>query len=167
MKKSKEFAKRRMMFIQGEDYNFLAYNLLIFLNEMGCHSEKTKFKDFRKIAYLIDFISGSTNLAEYDKFELSNIYLKAQLKKKLLSHLIITLKNKNYVDISLNTTHKTIELWINKENIPKDFFDKVVFKREISNIQKLRKELKITRISLLKNLIDGIFTNRGVSTWEV
>lgn len=167
MKKSKEFAKRRMMFIQGEDYNFLAYNLLLFLDEMGCHSEKTKFQDFRKIAYLIDFISGSANLDEYERFELSNIYLKAQLKKKLLSHLIITLQNKSYLDISLNTTHKTIELWINKENIPKDFFDKVVFKREIENIQKLKKELKITKVSLLKNLIDGIFTNRGVSTWEV
>lgn len=167
MKKTKEFAKKRMMFIQGEDYNFLAYTLLIFLNEMGCHSEKTKFKDFRKIAYLIDFISGSPNLSKYERFELNNIYLKAQLKKKLMSHLIITLQNKNYLDISLNTTHKTIELWINKENIPKDFFDKVVFKREIENIQKLKKELKITKVSLLKNLIDGIFTNRGVSTWEV
>jgi len=74
MKKTKEFAKKRMMFIQGEDYNFLAYTLLIFLNEMGCHSEKTKFKDFRKIAYLIDFISGSPNLSDYERFELNNIY---------------------------------------------------------------------------------------------
>lgn len=167
MNKTKEFAKKRMMFIQGEDYNFLAYNLLIFLNEMGCHSENTKFRDFRKIAYLIDFISGSANLDEFERFELSNIYLKAQLKKKLLSHLIITLQNKSYLDISLNTTHKSIELWINKKNIPKDFFDKTIFKREISNIKKLKKELGITKVSLLKKLIDDIFTNRGVSTWEV
>ena len=142
MRKTKHFAKKRMMFIHKEDYNFLAYNLLIFLDEMKCYSEKTCFKDFRKIAYLIDFISGSANLDEYERFELSNIYLNAQLKKKLLSHLIITLQNKNYLDISLNTTHKTIELWINKDNIPKDFFDKKKFQREISNIKKRVKNYK-------------------------
>jgi len=167
MNKTKKFAKKRLMFIPTEDYNFLAYNFLIFLDEMKCYNEKTRFKKKKKIAYLIDFISGSSNLDEYEKFELSNIYLKAQLKKKLLSHLILTLQNKGYLNISLNTTHKTIELWLNKENIPKDFFDREKFKREISNIRKLTKELKITKVSSLKKLVDNIFTNRGVATWEV
>ena len=167
MNKVKQFAKKRMMFIPTEDYNFLAYNLLIFLDELKCYSDKTKFQDFRKIAYLIDFISGSANLNDYEKFELTDIYLKAQLKKKLLSHLIITLQNRGFLDISLNTTHRTIELWINKENIPKDFFDKEKFQREISNIKKLKKELKITKVSKLTKLVDAVFTNRGVSTWEV
>jgi len=167
MNKTKKFAKKRIMFIQSEDYNFLAYNLLIFLDEMGCYSEKTRFKDFRKIAYLVEFISSSKKISDYDTFELSNIYLNAQLKKKLLSHLIITLQNKDYLDISLNTTHRTIELWIKKENIPTEFFDKDIFKREISNIRKLKKELKITKVSTLKKLVDNIFKNRGVSTWEV
>ena len=167
MHKSRKSAKKRLMFIPTEDYNFLAYNLLIFLDEMKCYNEKTKFKDFRKIAYLIDFISSSANLDDYELSELSNIYFKAQLKKKLLSHLIITLQNRGFLDISLNTTHRTIELWINKENIPKDFFDKEKFQREISNIKKLKKELKITKVSKLTKLVDAIFTNRGVSTWEV
>lgn len=155
------------MFIQTEDYNFLAYNLLIFLNEMGCHSESTRFKDFRKIAYLIDFINATKNLDDYDEFELSDIYLKAQLKKKLLSHLIITLQNRDFLDIALNTTHKTIELWIKKDNIPNDFFDKKRFKREIVNIRKLKKQFKITKVSLLTKLVNDIFTERGVSTWEI
>jgi len=167
MNKTRQSAKKRMMFIQNEDYNFLAYNLLIFLDEMGCYSEQTRFKDFRKIAYLVEFISSSKEINDYDTFELSNIYLNSQLKKKLLSHLIITLQNKDYLDISLNTTHKTIELWIKKENIPTEFFDKDIFKREISNIRKLKKEFKITKISLLKKIVDEIFTKKGVSTWEV
>ncbi len=167
MNKTKKSAKKRMMFIQNEDYNFLAYNLLLFLDEFKCYSEETRFRDFRKIAYLIEFISSSKQIGEYDIFELSDIYLNAQLKKKLLSHLIITLQNKDYLDISLNRTHKTIELWIKKENIPKDFFDKQRFKREISNIRKLKKEFKITKVSKLIKLINDIFTSRGVSTWEV
>lgn len=167
MNKTKKFAKKRMMFIPTEDYNFLAYNLLIFLNEMKCYSKEKPFKDFRNIAYLIDFISGSANVDEYEKFELNNIYLKAQLKKKLLSHLIITLQNRDFLDISLNTTNRTIELWIKKENIPKDFFDKERFQREVSNIKKLQKDLKIRKNTSVKTLVDNIFTNRGVATWEV
>ena len=167
MNKNKKSAKRRIMFIQNEDYNFLAYNLLLFLDEFKCYSEKTRFRDFRKIAYLIEFISSSRQIDEYGIFELSDIYLNAQLKKKLLSHLIVTLQNKDYLDISLNRTHKTIELWIKKENIPKDFFDKEKFKREISNIKRLKKEFKITKVSKLTKLIDDIFTSKGVSTWEV
>ena len=167
MKKNKKSAKKRIMFIQNEDYNFLTYNLLIFLDEFKCYSEQTKFRDFRKIAYLIEFISASPEIEDYTSIELTNIYLKAQLKKKLLSHLIITLQNKDYLDISLNTTHKTISLWLNKEKIPKDFFDKQKFHREIVNIRKLKKDLKITKVSKLTNLIDDVFKNRGVSTWEV
>jgi len=167
MKKNKKSAKKRIMFIQNEDYNFLAYNLLIFLDEFKCYDEKSRFKDFRKIAYLIEFISGSPEIEDYTTIELSDIYLKAQLKKKLLSHLILTLQNKDYLDISLNTTHKTISLWINKEKIPKDFFDKEKFQREIVNIKKLKKDFGITKVSKLTKLIDGIFKNRGVSTWEV
>ena len=167
MNRNKQSAKKRMMFIQMEDYNFLAYNLLIFLDEMKCHSENTRFKDFRKIAYLIDFISGSANLDKYERFELSNIYLNAQLKKKLLSHLIITLQNRGFLDISLNTTHRTIELWLNKENISKEFFDKQKFQREISNIKKLKQEFKITKVSKLTSLVDELFKKRGVFTWEV
>ena len=167
MKKNKQSAKKRMMFIPTEDYNFLAYNLLIFLDEMKCYNKETKFKDFRKIAYLIDFISSSANLDDYELSELSNIYFKAQLKKKLLSHLIITLQNRGFLDISLNTTHRTIELWINKENIPKEFFDKQKFQREILNIKKLKQKFKITKVSKLTNLVDELFEKRGVLTWEV
>ena len=167
MNKNKYLAKKRMMFIQKEDYNFLTYNILILLNELNCNSKDKKFNDFRKIAYLVEFISSNIKIDDYKKVELSNIYLRAQLKKKLLSHLIITLKNKNYLEISLNTTHRTLDIWINKKNIPSDFFNSEYFNQEISNIQKLRKFAKIASKQKLKTMIDNLYTNRGVHTWEV
>ena len=93
--KDKNFAKKRLMFIQKEDYNYLCYNLILLLDNLECNSEDQKFKDFRKVAYLIDFISSSRNFKDYSKDELINIYSKAQLKKKLLSHILIVLKNRN------------------------------------------------------------------------
>ncbi len=167
MLKDRKSAKKRMMFIQREDYNFLTYNFLILLNELNCLSEDKKFNDFRKIAYLIEFISNNIDIEDYTEIELSNIYLRAQLKKKLLSHLIITLKNKQYLDISLNTTHRTLDVWINKEKIPDDFFNNKYFSQEISNIQKLKKFAKVSSKQKLKTMIDNLYTNRGVLTWEI
>jgi len=165
--KNRQFAKKRMMFIQNEDYNFLTYNLLILLNELDCTSEKKKFRDFRRIAYLIEFISTTAELEDYEKYELSSIYLRAQLKKKLLSHLLITLKTKGYLDITLNSTHNTLDIWIEKNKIPKEFFNKKYFSNEVLNIKKIRKYTKITKVSTLKKLIEDIFTKQGVSTWEI
>jgi len=167
MNKNRKSAKKRMMFIQREDYNFLTYNFLILLNELNCVNEDKRFNDFRKIAYLIEFISNDIDIEKYTEIELSNIYLRAQLKKKLLSHLIITLKNKQYLGISLNTTHRTLDVWINKEKIPDDFFNSKYFFQEISNIQKLKKFARVSSKQKLKTMIDNLYTNRGVLTWEV
>ena len=167
MNKYKELAKKRMMFIQNEDYNFLTYNLLLLLNELDCTSELKKFNDFRRIAYLIEFISNDINIEDYSEIELSNIYIRSQLKKKLLSHLIITLKHKKYLGIFLNETHKTLDIWIYKENIPSDFFDKKYFDKEIKNIKNIKKYAKIRINQKLKSLVDNLYTDRGVQTWEV
>lgn len=167
MTKNRKSAKKRMMFIQREDYNFLTYNFLILLNELNCVSEVRKFNDFRKIAYLIEFISNNIDIEKYTEIELSNIYLRAQLKKKLLSHLILTLKNKQYLGISLNTTHRTLDVWINKEKIPDDFFNREYFFQEISNIQKLKKFARVSSRQTLKTMVDKLYKDRGVLTWEI
>lgn len=155
------------MFIQREDYNFLTYNFLVLLNELNCVNYEKRFTDFRRVAYLIEFISTNIDLETYDQIELSNIYLRAQLKKKLLSHLMITLKNKGYLEISLNATHKTLDVWINRETIPKDFFDKSFFQNEIGNIRKIKKIAKVTAKQKLKTMVDKLYSDRGVLTWEI
>ncbi len=114
----------------------MTYNFLLLLNELKCHSQEKKFNDFRRIAYLVELISSNLEYDSLDRVELNNIYLRAQLKKKLLSHLMITLKNKGYLGISLNTTHRTLDIWINRERIPEDFFNNELFKNEIENIKK-------------------------------
>jgi hypothetical protein len=167
MIKNKKFAKKRMMFIQREDYNFLTYNFLLLLKELKCISYEKRFHDFRRVAYLIELISNNINIDDYNEIELSNIYLRAQLKKKLLSHLMITLKNKDYLEISLNTTHKTLDVWLNSEKIPDDFFDKNYFENEIKNITTIKKLARVTAKQKLKTMIDKIYSDRGVLTWEI
>lgn len=164
---SKNQAKKRLMFIQKEDYNFLAYNTIILLDALNCTSESKKFKDFRKIAYLIDFINEGGNPKSFDQSQLSKIYSRAQIKKKLLHHLLIVLKNKKFIEVSVNSTSKTIDLWLNKSEVPLEFFDHNFFQNEMANINELKRVLGLIRSFTMKTLADKVFTDNNILTWEV
>lgn len=164
---TKQEAKKRIMFIQKEDYNFLTYNLLLILKYLGANSKESKFQDYRKIAYLIQFISTNSNFNEYTKEELVIIYSKGHLKKQLLSHLILILKNKNFIGVDVNHSRNSLDIWLIEENIPNIFFDRNIFIKEIENIKNIKSELPRLKILTLKNVVDTIFTNNKVITWEV
>lgn len=164
---TKENAKRRIMYIQKEDYNFLAYNILLVLRQFNANDESSIFKDFRKIAYLIHFINLNPNFNTYDQNELAKIYSQAQLKKQLISHLLIILRNRKFIGMSINHTHQSFDIWIIEENIPEDFFNKDFFVKEIINIQYLQSNISRLKGITVKKMVDTIFTKNNVITWEV
>ena len=164
---SKYFAKKRIMFIQKEDYNYLIYNLILLLDNLECFNQDKMFSDFRKIAYLVDFISSSKSIEYYSKDEIGQIYSKAQIKKKLLSHVLIVLKNKEYLGINLNRKHQTFDIWLKKENIPSDFFDDEIFRNEIGKINELKQVYNRLRTTTVKTLLEKFYNKKGVLTWEI
>ena len=165
--RQKQIAKKRLMFIQKEDYNFLTYNLLLLLKILQANSKESRFQDFRKIAYLIHFVSTQSNFNNLSKQELAIIYTKSHLKKQLLSHLVLILKNRNYLGVEVNSVRGTLDIWIKEENISSDFFEGNIFEKEIKNILEIKKSLPRLKILLLKNVVDSIFTKNNVITWEI
>lgn len=165
--KNKEFARKRIMFIQKEDYNYLIYNLLLVLSHLECTEESKAFKDFRRIAYILDFLGSTKPIDKYTQEELGNIYIKAQLKKKLLSHVLIILKNKGYIEISSNSRNPAFDIWINKHIIPNNFWDDELFKIEINKLNEIKKILPRFRIGTIKTLAEKLFKNKNVMIWEV
>jgi hypothetical protein len=164
---TKEKAKKRLMYIQKEDYNFLTYNVLLVLKQFNANSESSSFKDFRKIAYLVHFINLNPNFNDYEQNELSKIYSQAQLKKQLISHLLIILRNKDFIGMSINHTHQSFDIWLNEENIPVDFFDSKIFDNEVKNIKILQSTISRLKAITVKTMVDTIFTKNNVITWEV
>ncbi|MBB2951180.1 hypothetical protein [Sphingobacterium sp. JUb56] len=156
------------MFIQKEDYNYLAYSTIVLLKFLDCTTEERRFRDFRKIAYLVDFVNEGGKPSIFEKQRLADIYNKAQIKKKLLHHLIIVLKNRELINVSMNKSSQTIDLWLNKELIPVDFFDANIFENEISNVAELKKTLTArVRSMTIKNLVEKIFNDNNILTWGV
>ena len=160
-------AKKRLMFIHREDYNFLAYSLIILLKSLNCVKENKQFRDFRKIAYLIDFINNDGEISNYSESELAIIYSRSQIKKQLLHHLLIILRNKDYIGISRNDTHKSFNLWLKEENLPEGFIDKVYFAHQFDNIQALKKLVRSLITVSMKDLTTTVFKDNNVLTWEI
>lgn len=167
MNNTKQEAKKRLMFIQKEDYNFLTYHILILLKILGATSIESKFQDYKKIAYLIQFLSTKPRFNEYSKVELSQAYNRSHLKKQLISHLVLILKNKNYIGVNFNLQRNSLDIWLIEENIPESFFDTSLFVREIDNTKILKSELPRLKVLTLKTMIDTIFTKNNIITWEV
>jgi len=168
MQQNRSSAKKRLMFIQKEDYNFLAYSTLILLKSLDCTAETRKFRDFRKIAYLVDFVNEGGIPSQFDQQRLADIYAKAQIKKKLMHHLLIVLKNRNLITVSVNKSSQTIDLWLNFQEIPSDFFDLKMFEDEIKNVLELKDTLTIrVRSMSIKTLVEKIFNNNNILTWGV
>ncbi|QRY55935.1 hypothetical protein [Sphingobacterium siyangense] len=168
MQQNKSSAKKRLMFIQKEDYNYLAYSTIILLKLLDCTTETNRFRDFRKIAYLVDFVNEGGEPSRFETQHLADIYNKAQIKKKLLHHLIIVLKNREIISVSVNKKSQTIDLWLNKDAIPLDFFDIKMFENEMSNVEELKKVMTLKVRSMpIKSLVKKIFDDNNILTWGV
>ncbi|MBY0091422.1 hypothetical protein H7S74_13280 [Priestia aryabhattai] len=172
--------KKRIMFNKDDDHYFITYNIIIFLNTIGCVNEKSRFVDYTKLSYLIPFVSNSKLidiLSIYSQLErfpskeeislLQDTYIKGRVRIKLLTSILLSLESRNIIKIIKNERRKSFDIWLNKDNIPHSFLTLDLFKTEINNTLFLKKSLP--RIKSLTNttLLDNLFRNKGVRVWEI
>lgn len=165
--------KKRMMFIKDEDYNFLAYNIFIILNGLGCTMGKSKLKDHRKLSFLIDFVANgklidiieksnrSKTINDVDREILNHSYTNAVLRIKIINQLIFTLNNENIIEVSEKGLER-VNISLKKNNVDKEFFTGDLFKIERNNFKRLKKELQRITIIDLSNMLNQLYYNHGI-----
>jgi hypothetical protein len=169
--------KKRLMFIQGEDYNFLTYNILIILRELKCFGPEKKFKDFRKLAYLVSFTSNYNlaniiqngksggKLNEYDKDLLNRAYNDGLVIQGQLMKLLLTLESKGY--ICLEKDNNIIDISLKQDDKTLSMFDDSNYDIERSNILIIKSNIQRISILKLENLLKRLFEDYGVKRWAV
>jgi len=178
-KQQKLNVKKRLMFNKEEDYYFITYNVLVFLNTLGCTSEKKKFTDYTKLAYIVPFVSNNGLLdivLKYNQWErqpskeeteiLRDTYIKSRLRLKLLTSIFFALEHNQIIGLKKNERRSSIDIWINKENIPKNFLDSPIFKIEMENSLMIKNEFPYLKTWAVKTLLDNLFSSKGVRVWE-
>ncbi|MED4016296.1 hypothetical protein [Sutcliffiella cohnii] len=171
--------KRKLMFNKEEDYYFITYNIIIILNTLQCFDDKSKLIDYTKIGYLIPIISDSNftslcirsltsdRLPPREVKELfRDAYVKSRLKINILSSIIFTLESKGIISLAKNEKRHTIDIWLNKEQVSENLLNSELFNIEVTNIQKIKKELSHLKSLKITTFLEKTYSSNGVRVWE-
>ena len=174
MKMNKLSAKKRIMYLSGEDFYLYCYSIFIILDSLSCCNEKY-FRDYRKLAFLIDLINedilvyivcvaGNKNIGSKDRQSLFDSYSAGLTKRSETLKLIFVLEKKGYLTLKRGASNE-IDLTLNKELLPNDFVNSQLFKNDRENIKKLSKKIKRLGSLKLDTMLDRIFSDNGIKTW--
>jgi len=172
--------KKRIMFSRDDDYYFITYNILIFLQYIGCIDKKSRFQDYKKLVYIIPFISCTYLLDIYlndidtkrkfigENLQLfSRTYIKSRMKIKLIASILFTLERNNLITLEKNTIRNSIDIWVNQDKLPSSFTDSSLYKVEVEQTNRFKKLFPKIKIIKADTLVENLFSSKGVTIWRV
>jgi hypothetical protein len=172
-------AKKRIMFIKGEDYNYLAYHILIVLDELNCASPERPFRDHRKLAFMTDFVSSQSlaNIlvrchrlkslpSKRDAHSLASAYANGATRKHLITRVISSLERREVVSVAQGDKDLELNVWLNRSNVPESFLASDIYAVERANITLLRGVSPHLRTLNFDTFLQRFFGDCGVHTWH-
>lgn len=169
-----EQVKKRIMFNKESDYYFIAYNLLLILDSLNCYEDKSTFNDYRKIIYIIPFITDNEllkiinldyRLESEDIKRLEEVYINAQLREPILKSVIFTLEKKGYLTLVKN--RDTIGVRLTEKAKLNKLLAYEGFKFEIENFITFKTNHKRLSTVKLDTMINRIWKSRGAIVWDI
>lgn len=167
--------KRRLNFVSGEDFYFLAYSILLVLYWLGGGNKGVR--DHRKIAVLIQFLSDERLLSILDRTGAQPVanpvdrellfysYTKAELHKREIFKIIFSLEKRGFLILERTDVAEVLDVRLAKDDLLEIFLKNERFEGERINAERLKK--LVPRISTLtfETLLEKIYRNRGVQVW--
>lgn len=173
-----EIIKKRILFDKEKDACFLTYNILIILDFYKCYSIDSPFIDYRKLTYLIDFVSSDILvsilqkeqiLSDGDKIILQNSYNNASARQNRIFLVLRALKRNGIIELFLDSEkpYKN-SLYLIQSDKTKSITNKKLFTYEYSNLKHFNSVNDINRVRLIKitTLLQKIYGSRGIKIWE-
>lgn len=165
-----ESVRRRLMFVPGEDFYFLAYTILLVFDELGCRAPERRYRDVDGIAYLADLISHEADLklalseeplSPTQRSRLCLLYDRASARRAPFQRVLAALAERGFIDV-MGTDPRGAFL---KSIPPVRGLDSELFAGERSRIAKLRKVLRLSNAGRAK-VQERLFEAHGVQTWN-
>lgn len=172
--------KKQIMFIKDEDYYFLTYNILIILDYFKCYSVENLFKDYRKLPYLIEFLSSDKSVEIYEKvFEtegktisifdyehLLKVYTKSKFMQGQIKRLLFSLDQNQLISIVKDTRFGSVSLLIKDKEKVKEILNDEMFRNEYQRIEKIKRAYSRLRSIKYTTFIEKVFKANGVGKWD-
>jgi hypothetical protein len=173
-------AKKRIMFIKGEDFNYIAYHILVVLDSLNCYSEANVFRDHRKLAYLTDLVSSQSlarmlvrrnrldsKLSQRDAHSLQTAYANGISRQHLVSRVIASLVSRGILSVKQGEKDSLeLDVWLNKNKLPKSFLESDLYATERENLRLLLSISNRLRTVMFPTFLERYFSDHGVHTWH-
>lgn len=169
----REAAKRRIMFVASEDFYFLTYTLFVLLNELRSFSHENALVDFRKLAYLSDFLGSDDDLAlatttvtlsSSGRSRLTLIYDRAVSRRAAVERLIEALVYQGHISV-VREVGQPGRVHLVASPAIKAFVEDSTYQGERRRIKAMRKHLPQLRTMTVSRMRERLFDERGVRTW--
>lgn len=169
----REAARRRLMFVPGEDFYFLVYTTLVVLSELKCTTPERAFADTRKLIYLADLLGSdvdlrlalaSAPLSQSGRSRLALLYDRAAARHAPLERINDALSRRGLV-IFTRASGAPDEAFLADQNGVRSLVRNSIFDAERERLDRLRSSLKQLRIMSLPALKERLFGRHGVHTW--
>lgn len=167
--------KKKIMFSKGDDFYFLSYNILLILYGLDCICGKRTFKDYRKLAFMIDFVSDRSLANTIKTSELiknpidremfTRAYANGLLRLNQIARLLFTLEKQELVKLEREQGKDVVNVCLTESAKTNPFFDKELFKLELSNLNLLSTTIQRTTSLSLDTMLIKLFENHGIKTW--
>lgn len=172
--------KKKLMYLSGEDFYLFCYSVLVALDHLKCR-DGSYFKDYRKLAFLIEFIrdeklnyiiasaseSPDRTLNPVDREYLFTSYSVGLGRRSEILKLLFTLEKRKFVTLDKANTRSMVNVTLNPEEIPSAFFDKEMFGKEYKNMESFSALVKRLSTLKLETMLERVYGNNGISTWAV
>lgn len=169
----RESAKRRIMFVAGEDFYFLTYTLFVLLTELDATSPSSELSDSRKLSYLADLLSSDsdlhlvttdTPLSGLSKSRLSLLYDRAVARRFAVERLIHVLERRGLIAVTRSPNEPDRLHLVHSEPVSV-LLGNSFYQRERDRVRALKKKIPKLRSMKLDTLKQRIFDDHGVHTW--
>ncbi|WP_404364370.1 hypothetical protein ACIHQR_29975 [Corallococcus coralloides] len=169
----REAAKRRIMFVPGEDFYFLAYTFLVLLEGLGATSPDKALHDSRKLAYIADFMGGDSDLrlvitkaplSASARSRLTLLYDRAVARRVAVERLVAALATRGLVCVVRNPEEED-RVYLGESRLATALLSSSTFQKEEERLKVLRGKIPQLRTMTLATFKQRLFGDRGVRTW--
>lgn len=169
----REAARRRLMFVPGEDFYFLAYTTLVLLAELKSTTPERALVDSRKVAYLADLLGSDSDLrlaltsaplTPSAKSRLALLYDRAAARHAPLERIENALSRRGLVTFS-RATGQPDHLFLQDQDAASRLLSQELYDGERERLRKLRGSFPQLRTMTLATMKDRLFGRHGVHTW--
>ena len=172
-----EGRRKRLMYVTQEDFYFLTYNWLLTLEALGCVSEKKEFRDVRKLAFLVDFVSDrhltvavadsatGAKISATDRKLLANAYSRARDRLPQLNRVLFAAERRGLIALFPNEKDRVVNTYLKLDSLPPGFLQSDLFTSERRNLEILGLHQRRLRTGSLNIFLENIFRQNGVVTW--